>query len=448
MSKEDYKLIIPFGVVLTAVIISIMVNINKEGFTNNETLPMNKLSPISGYPIFLNEYPSRLGVDPMLINYIRTLKSKLEQIPRGIYQIDNNGQYVRNLTKPTNPLCPVIIIPGLGATTIYGSWNNDGFKKIWPSSDEYKDKIGIINNDGKLSNINGVKTILDSFGSHDFGVPTEKLIETLKAMGYESGKNMFGAGYDFRKITDEEEINSWCMSLTNLIEKTCSLTGKRVVLIGHDMGCQIVNYYLVKSLKEWKDRYIKSFINVSGTYGGTPKSLRTLLSGHKEYKNFSGLQMMLPYSDIYGDNPLVSINENVYTSYNIDKLLGMVGIKETNNTKNMRYISMKPPGVRVYMICGEGLDTESSYQYDRTFLEEPKVNYPVYQINLQNKQKFNYSDYYVGDGTMPKFALEYPIFWSKYQKEPVFFQFFRNTEHTKILSMEGPLKYIVGSLTE
>jgi hypothetical protein len=44
---------------------------------------------------------------------------------------------------------------------------------------------------------------------------------------------------------------------------------------------------------------------------------------------------------------------------------------------------------------------------------------------------------------MPKFALEYPIWWTKFQSEPVFYQFFTGVEHTKILASLHPIQYLL-----
>jgi hypothetical protein len=64
-------------------------------------------------------------------------------------------------------------------------------------------------------------------------------------------------------------------------------------------------------------------------------------------------------------------------------------------------------------------------------------------LELPFNRKFNYPDRFTGDGTMPKFALEYPIWWSKNQIQPVYFQFFTGMEHTKILSTMEPIQYIL-----
>jgi hypothetical protein len=138
-----------------------------------------------------------------------------------------------------------------------------------------------------------------------------------------------------------------------------------------------------------------------------------------------------------------------YTSYDVRDLVNKVSPESAeiyDIAKTITDKCMEPPGVPVYIVAGSDLNTESSYNYNKSLINDPIKNYPYYQIDLPDTQKFNYPDYFVGDSVMPKFALEYPIFWSKYQEQPVNYQFFGNAEHNKILSMEKPIKYILAAI--
>ena len=470
-----------------AILIGLIISskINTEHFMSSpseNSMPLNKTSKSSGFPLFLNFYKTS-GADYKLADLIQRLKlNNLSPEWNGVSK--NNTS--RSLTT-VKKLPPIILVPGLGATQIYAKWSKttsagvklvdetgefeksdswscrqvqDKWTRLWnPDSDGlssycWGDNIKVVpTEDGKITNASGVNTTVQEFGSIDFSC-MDTLVETLESYGYTQGVNLFGAGYDFRLIGSEDIMDNWCENMTNLIERSCSDQENQAIIISHDLGSVVTNYFLVNSLKEWKDQYIKSFISVSGSFGGSPKALRTLISGmakmgsvfNKIIKNFSGLLLMLPEPNIYGDNPLIHLNGKTYTSYDIPKLIEEVS-KESflvyNICKKIKAKAMEAPGVPVHTLCGTDLNTESSYNYQSSLLNEPQANFPFYKMNIAASQKFSYPDYFIGDGTVPKFALEYPIFWTKQQAEPVYFQFFRNTEHSKILSSYEPIKYIL-----
>lgn len=460
--------------------------LTKENFSSipSETaMPKNDENPESGSSIFMNFYKKK-GADYKLFEYLQKLKL-YNYIPiwNGLYKSDTS----RDLNM-SRKLSPVILVPGLGATPIFAKWDKNSslsvktlddtgnFEKgdVWScnqSQNSWKDiwgpilsgldsycwaeniKVSIDN--GSIIDSEGVNTSTDEFGSLEFISEDymSTLIEALVAKGYKNGDNLFGAGYDFRKIGSKSEIDNWCYRLTNLIERSCSEQGQPATIIAHDLGSVITNYFLVNAKKEWKDIHIKSFISICGTFGGTPKALRAVLSGsngskvfNDAAKTFSGLCLMLPDSNIYGNNPLIHLNGVSYTSHDIPKLLKDDSEELINMyklCKDVREKSMKAPGVQVFILGGDGVNTESSYNYKKSLSDNPQKNYPYYQLDLPSSQRFNYPDYFIGDGTMPKFAQEYPIFWSKTQKEPIYFQFFEDAEHVDILSMYEPIKYLL-----
>jgi hypothetical protein len=505
---DTFKQYFPMGAGIIALIglsMESVITSKKDEFGNTisigsiGSMPLNREPAESGLPLFLNFYPQNLGQDFELSDYIQRLKYEEggnTTIPRGVFNKTGYGQFNRTLFE-TKKLPPVILIPGLGATQLFARWNKDStemvktvdqagvfeksdswackqvqdqWSKIWyPNTDGlanycWSDNTRVLpTEDGSIANVEGVSTITQEFGSLDFANPAymSTLIETLEAMGYVQGENLFGAGYDFRKIGDQKEFDAWCLSLTSLIERSSKLQEHPCVLIGHDLGSVVTNAFLVNGVPQWKKNHIKSFVSVSGTFGGCPKALRVMLSGSDGHfsgkqednnfgntvRNFSGLSLMLPRKEVYGDNPLVHFNEISYNSYDIPKLLNNVSPEAEKVNKINEKLgekSMMAPGVPVYIMGGDDINTESSYKYRGSLINNPVKNYPFYQLDLPSSQKFSYPDYYSGDGTMPRFALEYPLFWAKSQKEPVFFQFFTGAEHTKILSMNGPMRHIVG----
>jgi lysophospholipase-3 len=455
---------------------------SSENFSQNQSensMPLINNDHESGITIFLNFY-RKSGNDFKLFDYVKKLRlNNLQTAWSGLYSGPNRSIF------NSKKLSPIIIVPGLGATPIFAKWNktsSTGTKitestgkfektdiwsckqtqnewiKIWePNFEEDKcwsDVLSVSPGTDTISDSEGTITVTGEFGSLDFITADymETLTESLESKGYTKGENLFGAGYDFRKIGSEYEIKLWCEKMKNLIEVSCSEQGYPAIIIAHDLGSMIANYFLVNGDKKWKDKYIKSFVTVSGTFGGSPRALRTIISGcnknkslDKVLKNFSGLHLMLPVDKVYGDNPLVYTNGKSYTSSDIPKIIKDLSEDSHKIYEISRKIvekSMLAPGVTTYVLAGDNLDTESSYDYGNSLFSEPKVNQPFYQIDSPMSQTFNYSDYFIGDGTMPKFALEYPIFWTKDQKEPINFHFFEGIEHTDILSTYEFVKYI------
>lgn len=434
-------------------------------------------------PLFLNFYPTNIGEDFNLYDFISKLKLNNEPSIQGLPVINGSRKLFKDKQLP-----PVIIIPGLGCTPIYAMWKKvgdnirvtsesgefdktdqwscrqfqDTFTKVWPNTVNacWANVISVKPSKNGVDNQEGVTTTTDEFGTMNFGPVMDNLISTLDALGYTEGENLFGAGYDFRKITDQKELDNWCMSLTKLIERTSAIHKLPVVLLGHDVGSMIANYFLVTAVPGWKQKFIKSFITVNGAFGGCPKALRAVLSGSdvpyasaqerltftNATRNFGALSLMIPDPSIYLDKPLVHFNNVTYTGHDVPKLLARVSPELAQSfaqCSDIRKKCMLPPRVPVCMILGDDLSTENSYKYGKTLYDDPVKNYPFYNMDLPSNQHYDYSKLYVGDGTMPRFALEYPIVWSKYQQEPVYYKFFPGAEHSKILSMNDPVQQII-----
>jgi lysophospholipase III len=505
MDNYNSSIIIGFSLIL-----SIMLLNNKsprliENFTSGFGFEM----PDNIHPLYLNMYKQNLSTDFKLFNLIQTIKYRVfKPIARGIY---TNGGFGQVSLGPS--LNPVIIVPGLGTSSILGIWNKpdsvnvkqldyhqnfesaekwncrkiqNNWSELWfPYNYEespetkgvaqycwahninvkYKGK-GPEKGPPKLQNSEGVITRTSEFGKASF-IPQSYmyyLMDALTAAGYKHGTTLFGAPYDFRKICSEDVLYEFCGSLANLIQQSVQNNGKKAIILGHDLGSPLANYFLTKSSKEWKDQYIQSFISVSGAFGGCPKALRTLLSGVKVSNskertllrkigaNFSGIQWMLPCPAVYGDVPLVSHKYINYSAKDIPKLLEMAGYDEAkdiyeNIVQSVQQQSLQAPHVPVYVFGGDKIPTESNYNYADSLIQNPVMNYPLYKTDLPYNNNFQFTDSYDGDGTMPKFTLEVPLQWTNYQEEPIFYRFYNRAEHKEILELLEPVKDILSVIT-
>lgn len=424
--------------------------------------------------LFINTITQDLSTDFRLFNLIQSLKYKVF-LP---------------LTFRKPQLRPIIVIPGLGASKIYGMWNKgpvdtakflDGagvfempsewncrtlqpeLTDLWPHEfDEdiskycWADNIRVRYDQERILNSPGVVTQVAPMG--ELPEYMGDLVRALESIGYQQGRTLFGAQYDFRKLPDPSTFAEYNTELRNLIETCVSQTGLPAVIISHDLGSQVANGFLTKMPKEWKDTYVSELHVVSGTFGGCPKALRTIMSGdakdpilREAYKNFGGLLWMLPCPELYGDIPLVRYRGVGYSAKDIPMLLGYAKCAEASEIYQKivhpaQMESMRAPGVPVYVYSGNNVPTESNYVYERSLTESPVLGVPVQNNELPWSTDSHYPTQFNGDGTMPKFALEHPMQWSKYQREPVYYHFYDKLEHNDILNHVEPIQDILGVL--
>jgi hypothetical protein len=450
----------------------------------------------SDNPLFANFYAPILGSDFKLNSTIRKLKLEsnsptiLNGLKVGAFTSVGLGQVNLGPRK-----APVFIIPTIGASTIYAQWSKpngstmsakkldaygnfqettkwsckdteDSWTKIWfpgetSSLSKYcwVDNVSVRPTSNEIVNNPGISTELSNMGSLDFETKIyDVLITALYAMSYVQGTTLFGASYDHRLIASDSVFEGYKRSLTSLIETSVSNNKKRAILIGHGLGAVVMNKILVSMPRSWLENNIESFFVVSGTFGGVPKALRVLMSGESlpdpqdqqlirnATLNFSGLHMMLPRPEVYSKQKLVSYKQNEYTASDIPVLLKKVSedilhnndVVDTYNLVSKDTDYLKAPQVPVYIFAGVNVPTESSYNYD-SLIDDPAVNYPSYGTDSGTQSEFAFDQDYNGDGTVPKFVLEFPLSWAQQQTQSVQMKFYERAEHSKIMMMNEPV---------
>lgn len=128
-----------------------------------------------------------------------------------------------------------------------------------------------------------------------------KLLENLAVLGYDTD-TMQAAAYDWRlSYPNLEKRDGYFSKLKLSIEETKRLTGQKTVITGHSMGSQVIFYFMKWVEAEgygnggssWVNDHIDSFVDISGSMLGTPKTLVALLSG--EMKDTVQLNAMAVY---------------------------------------------------------------------------------------------------------------------------------------------------------
>jgi phospholipid:diacylglycerol acyltransferase len=128
-----------------------------------------------------------------------------------------------------------------------------------------------------------------------------KILENLATIGYDPG-NAFTAAYDWRMSYMNYEIrDQYFTRLKSHIEVGVRVSNKKVVLLSHSMGSQVLYYFLHWVEAEgygnggpgWVEAYIDSWINISGCMLGALKDLPAVLSG--EMKDTAQLNAFAVY---------------------------------------------------------------------------------------------------------------------------------------------------------
>ena len=144
--------------------------------------------------------------------------------------------------------------------------------------------------------------------------------DNLRDVGYENGKTLFGAAYDFRRVSEHYMNTEYGPKLKTLIEEVYEMNDrKKVLLLGHSMGTAVITLFLNsgESLgfdQAWKDKYIHAFHMVAPANGGAPMALMGVTAGVNptiacdgatdSYWTFAwkmGLIQLMPNPRAYGD---------------------------------------------------------------------------------------------------------------------------------------------------
>lgn len=334
----------------------------------------------------------------------------------------------------TAPKPRIIIVPGLGGSSLDGTWNfprsalperwcsASGSEQIWPSLDSVTDRAcwshifgtsisanGTITSNSTVSPVGwgglaGISTLL----SLDVGfldIPVQNYFKDVITTLYDAGySDVVGAPYDFRLISNSATLSTFYRDLDQLVQTTAP--GKDVVLMGHSLGCALIAGYLAQAPQSSIDR-IEKFVAIAGPFAGAPKALQSMVSGsqigvpltsdqfmNSLEKNLGGVIAMIPVTStgVWSASDLVVDPGSAQP--NIPTTLALSG----NERASQIYLDLlkrfwKPvvskPRVPVTLIHGNQLQTVGKLDYSKSY-SDPVVTYVE------------------GDGTVPMASLESP----------------------------------------
>ncbi|KAJ1325585.1 phospholipid:diacylglycerol acyltransferase [Microdochium nivale] len=200
---------------------------------------------------------------------------------------------------------PVIMVPGVISTGLE-SWGTSNIsrpyfrKRLWGSwsmmralvldKENWRNHLMLDKQTG-LDPPNVKLRPAQGFDAADFFITGywiwNKIIENLASLGYDPNSS-FTAAYDWRlSYQNLETRDKYFTKLKTHIELSNIATGKKAVLISHSMGSPVTFYFFHwvasetggKGGQDWVERYVDSWINVSGCMLGAIKGVPAILSG-------------------------------------------------------------------------------------------------------------------------------------------------------------------------
>ncbi|KAG9233065.1 Lecithin:cholesterol acyltransferase-domain-containing protein [Amylocarpus encephaloides] len=214
----------------------------------------------------------------------------------------------------------VIMVPGVISTGLesWGTTNSSRQyfrKRLWGSwsmmralvldKESWKRHIMLDKATG-LDPAGGIKLrAAQGFDAADFFITGywiwNKILENLATIGYDP-TNSFTAAYDWRLSYANLEVrDQYFTRLKMYVEMAYKVSDKKVVLISHSMGSQVLFYFFhwVAAADgggggdSWVDDHIDSWVNISGCMLGALKGVPAVLSG--EMKDTAQLNAFAVY---------------------------------------------------------------------------------------------------------------------------------------------------------
>lgn len=335
----------------------------------------------------------------------------------------------RAQARASHNVAPVVIVPGTGGNQLEAKLTSEyvaskpwccsfrkGFFRLWldvktlfpPFTSCFADRLSLDYNPetDAYSNVKGVETRVPYFGTTEgmeYLDPSLKivsgymihLVKALKAQGYESGKSLYGAPYDFRYAPGphaSEVALDYMRDLKGLIESASRKNDNQpVVILAHSMGGLWTLYFLNQQSMAWRRQYISRFISVATPWGGAVEQMMTFASGNpegvplvdplvvrEEQRRSESNLWLLPVSRVFGDRPLVVSSTRNYTAKDMETFLMDVGFPEGVPPYKSRIPHLteilQAPQIPVTLIHGYGVPTSELLSYERKgFDSHPEI---------------------------------------------------------------------------
>ena len=133
--------------------------------------------------------------------------------------------------------------------------------------------------------------------------------------------------------------------------------------------------------QEWKDKYIKVYIPLSGAFGGFSEKVKAVVSGRNSFsilplksllpeieRSLESIYWLMPSAEIFGDQVLVQTPNANYTAMDYEPMFTTfanysLGWTKYNATSSIN-AGYKYPGVPTHCFYGSNLSTPLTYVYN------------------------------------------------------------------------------------
>jgi len=239
-----------------------------------------------------------------------------------------------------------------------------------------------------------------------------RTMDILKGIGYEDGKTLLVASYDWRKMPTPQ----WKEDVRQLIENAVNSTGKKAVIFSHSMGCPVSYIFLMSQSAEWRQKFIQHYLPVSPVWSGTNIIPFTMVTNRilnitiqplsplgALFRYLEGLYVLSPSLVYLPDTLVATTDQYVYTAKNLSMLLERVGVKNaealTRNVQQQLYqYNYEHPGIPVTTIWSVGDNTLGPFHWNKD--SQVGINEPL-------------PEFIEGDGLVPHDSLTYAYkIWS------------------------------------
>ena len=184
----------------------------------------------------------------------------------------------------------MILFPGYGTTTLRVTVRNQTSVKGCPPSGSFEDGIPAdvgttfsqicrdrlltprwessrrLSFPERFSLPQGVKVTIPDYGQTSSAPLYGPLYTALESAGYEAGRDLVVAGYNFRLTPD---LGGFLPRTKRLVVRTWRRNDHRPVrLVGHSNGPLYAQYLLTHVSERWKRKYIQGFTSIAGNLPG------------------------------------------------------------------------------------------------------------------------------------------------------------------------------------
>eukprot|EP00928_Gymnodinium_smaydae_P011850 TRINITY_DN14335_c0_g1_i1.p1 TRINITY_DN14335_c0_g1~~TRINITY_DN14335_c0_g1_i1.p1 ORF type:complete len:448 (+),score=71.88 TRINITY_DN14335_c0_g1_i1:38-1345(+) len=392
-------------------------------------------------------------------------------------------------------LAPVVIVPGLTGSALEarlthapmphafckhdsgGKWFNT-WVRVAELLPEVKDclvqRLQLFYNktDDTYSNSQGVELRPVDFGGVkgidvlDPGVSlTAEFMDMIRrfedSLGYQVGKNLHGAPYDWRLAGDAHArrtngVGGLYAQLQGLIEETVRRNGRRAVLISHSLGCPTTLYFFHKYVSEaWRAEFIEGWIALAGAWmggsaqaacylGGDTLGLPPWLISHDYVKRVqvtaaSGV-WLAPHPRAFGDRIILRTPSRNYTAADVPSLVELIGeqaggmaTRSLFDKLDLAEVQSAPANVRMQHWYSLGVSTREFFEFDKDVT--PGFN--------EAPAKIHNGD---GDGSVNAVSLLWPAQWAVPASAQVSSRAFQGVSHLGMLQDDAVLTGLVDYL--